>query len=187
MSLGGYGLSWDQGGPPSYPQLQALWYQFLLRSGWGEGILRSDPNGFSRHLWRIWSPTWTPTDGTVDDAFAAAATSFTNPDFCDVVLSAYRDDRTDDRYAALEGRLSEGPPITVPTVLLYGADDGLEPGGPDADSDAQRFTALLQARVVLGAGHFLHRERPDAVLDALRWQRAGGPGMGRGDPAPPGQ
>jgi len=167
VSLGGYALSWDQGGPPSYPQLQALWYQLLLRGGWGEGVLRGDPEGFSRHLWRIWSPTWGP-DRAVDEAFAATAPSFANPDFADVVLSAYRDQPTDDRHAALEGRLADGPPIAVPSVLLYGADDGLEPGGPDREGDAKRFPTLLGARTVEGAGHFLHRERPDAVVDALR-------------------
>jgi pimeloyl-ACP methyl ester carboxylesterase len=165
VSLGGYALSWDQGGPPSYPQLHALWYQFLLRSGWGEGLLRMDPVGFSRYLWRVWSPTW--TDG-VDAAFDAMAPSLANPDVADVVLAAYRDEPLDDRHAALDARLAEGPAVTVPTVLLHGGDDGLEPEGPDSDGDAKRFPALLEARTVAGAGHFLHRERPDAVLAALR-------------------
>lgn len=166
VSLGGYALSWDQGGQPSYPQLHALWYQFLLRAGWGEGILRMDPAGFNRYLWRVWSPTWGP-EAAVDEAFAAMAPSLANPDFADVVLAGYRDEPLDDHYAELEARLAEGPAITVPTVVLYGADDGLEPEGPDAEGDAKRFTALIEARTVQDAGHFLHRERPDAVLAAL--------------------
>lgn len=98
VSLGGYALSWDRGGPPSYRQLQALWYQFLLQSGWGEGVLRTDPRGFSRYLWAIWSPTWTPPE----DDFAAVAAGFDGPDFASVVLSAYRGDPVDQRYADLE-------------------------------------------------------------------------------------
>jgi pimeloyl-ACP methyl ester carboxylesterase len=163
VSLGGYALSWDQGGPPSYRQLQALWYQFLLRTDWAEAILRFDAIGFSRHLWRIWSPTW---DGA-ETAFSTVIPNLEGPDLAPVVLSAYRDDPADDRYAELESRLTAGPPIEVPTVLLHGADDGLEPDGPDTEGDARHFTSLLGARTVPGAGHFLHRERPDAVLDAL--------------------
>jgi len=163
VSLGGYALSWDQGGPPSYPQLQALWYQFLLQTGWGEGLLHADGQGFYRHLWRIWSPTWAGADA----AFASAEPALTGHDLAPVVLSAYRGEPLDDRYADLEAQLSSGPPVEVPTVLLYGADDGLEPEGPDREGDAKRFPALVEARTVQGAGHFLHRERPDAVLAAL--------------------
>ena len=165
VSVGGYALSWEQGdgGPPSYPQLQALWYQFLLQTGWGEGVLRMDPVGFSRHLWRIWSPTWSG----VDEAFATAAPALQGPDFAPVVLSAYRGEPVDDRYADLEARLAAGPAVEVPTVLLYGADDGIEPDGPDPEGDAKRFPGLLDARTVRGAGHFLHRERPDVVVDAV--------------------
>lgn len=163
VSLGGYALSWDQAGPPSYPQLQALWYQFLLQTGWGEGVLRGDPSGFARHLWRVWSPTW----GGAEAAFAGALRALEGPDLAPVVLSGYRGDPVDDRYADLEGRLAAGPAIEVPTVLLHGADDGLEPEGPDAEGDARRFPSLIEARTVDGAGHFLHRERPDAVVAAL--------------------
>ena len=164
VSLGGYAISWDTGGaPPSYRQLQALWYQFFLQSGWGEGMLRMDPVGFSRHLWRIWSPTWP----SVDEAFATAEPALQGSDFADVVLSAYRDGPADGRDADLQEQLAAGPPVPVPTVVLYGGDDGLEPEGPDRRTDAAKFTALLDARVVEGAGHFLHRERPDLVVEAV--------------------
>jgi pimeloyl-ACP methyl ester carboxylesterase len=50
---------------------------------------------------------------------------------------------------------------------LYGADDGL--GSPAADTPAERapFTALAARQVVPGAGHFLPREKPQAVSAAL--------------------
>lgn len=179
VSLGGYAISWNDGGPPSYPQLHALWYQFLLALDWGEGVLRADARGFARHLWRLWSPTWGPASA-VDAAFAETAPSFDTPDFVDVVLSGYRDHpgaaTRDDRYTALERRLADGPPVHVPTVLLYGADDGLEPDGPDRDLDAGRFTDLVAASTVQRAGHFLHREQPDAVVSAVS-SRSGAQGV----------
>jgi pimeloyl-ACP methyl ester carboxylesterase len=72
------------------------------------------------------------------------------------------------RFASVERRLATRPKIDVPSIVLYGADDGV--GAPPADSPAERapFTSLRARRVVGGAGHFLPRENPDAVTAALR-------------------
>jgi pimeloyl-ACP methyl ester carboxylesterase len=72
------------------------------------------------------------------------------------------------RFADVERRLAMRPKIDVPSIVLYGADDGVGP--PPADSPAERapFTALKGRRVVSGAGHFLPRENPDSVSAALR-------------------
>ena len=87
VSFLGYSVTWDVGGgPPSYAQIHALWYQFLLNSGLGEGVLRADRRGFCRYLWEAWSPTWRFSE----EEFEAAAPSFDNPDFTEVVLHAYR-------------------------------------------------------------------------------------------------
>ena len=170
----GYSVSWEAGdGPPSYAQLHALWYQFLLNSGLGEGLLRADRRGFCRYLWGAWSPTWDPSD----EEFEAVAPSFQNPDFLEIVLHAYRYGSSfapagnevsgDAGYAELEGRLLTGPPIPVPTVVLQGADDGLEPGGPGPSPSDRLFTGGFARVVVEGVGHFPHRERPEAVVEAL--------------------
>jgi pimeloyl-ACP methyl ester carboxylesterase len=51
--------------------------------------------------------------------------------------------------------------------VLHGADDAL--ARPAADSPAERalFPALLARRIVAGAGHFMPRDKPDAVSSAL--------------------
>jgi len=71
------------------------------------------------------------------------------------------------RFAAIEKRLAQRPKIQVPAIVLYGAEDGL--GAPPEDSPAERalFTSRMARRVVPGAGHFLPREKPDAVATAL--------------------
>ena len=77
-----------------------------------------------------------------DDAtFGETAASFANPDFVDVVIHSYRH-----RYAAVPGdpaleeierRLAARPAITVPTVSLHGASDGVHP--PDETEGHARF------------------------------------------------
>ena len=71
------------------------------------------------------------------------------------------------RFDAMEHKLAQRPKITVPSIILYGADDGI--AKPPADNPAERaqFTSLIARRIVPGAGHFLPRQRPDAVSDAL--------------------
>ena len=71
------------------------------------------------------------------------------------------------RFREMERRLAERPKIQAPTITLYGADDGL--GRPAAESPVERtlFPALVARRIVAGAGHFMPREKPDAVSGAL--------------------
>jgi pimeloyl-ACP methyl ester carboxylesterase len=118
-------------------------------------------------LWETWSPTWHFTDAT----FNKTAMSFDNPDFVDVVIHSYRHRNLnapgEPRFTAVERRLAERPKIDVPSIVLYGADDGLGP--PPADTLAERalFTALVARRVVAGAGHFVPREKPGVVSSAM--------------------
>ena len=54
--------------------------------------------------------------------------------------------------------------LTVPTVMLAGAEDWMLP--PKVLAGAGRHADDLQLRVVPGAGHFLADERPAAVAEA---------------------
>ena len=67
----------------------------------------------------------------------------------------------------VERRLAQRPKIEAPSIVLYGADDGV--AGVPADSPAERapFNAHVARRMVSGAGHFLPREKPDIVSSAL--------------------
>jgi pimeloyl-ACP methyl ester carboxylesterase len=66
----------------------------------------------------------------------------------------------------IEARLAERPPITVPTIVMHGECDGVGP--PEQSEDhARHFTAGYRRRVIPVAGHFLPRESPQPVVDAV--------------------
>jgi pimeloyl-ACP methyl ester carboxylesterase len=169
ISFAPYSLTWDdyQEGPPNYDQIKALWYQQVLQSDMGEQLLTYDRRGFCQYLWRTWSPSWSIDEGR----FAATAESFDNPDFVAVVLHAYRAGygqvALDPRYDAIEARLAQRPAISVPTTVLLGRDDGINLFQPAMLAQQQDFTGPYSARVYDGVGHFIHRELPQAVIDAV--------------------
>jgi pimeloyl-ACP methyl ester carboxylesterase len=169
VSFAPYSLTWDdfQEGPPDYEQIRALWYQGLLNQEMGEGILKTDRRGFCRYLWETWSPSWT----FLDETFEATAASFDNPDFVAVVLHAYRgaygNAEDDPRYAETEAQLAQRPPISVPTTVLLGREDGINIFQPYMLQQQRDFTGEYKAHVYDGVGHFIHRERPDAVVAAI--------------------
>ena len=153
---------------PAAPETErALWYQWYFNTERGRKGLEANRRGLCRLLWETWSPTWHFSDLT----FNKTATSFDNPDFVDVVIHSYRHRNLnapgDPRFATVERQLAGRPKIEVPSIVLYGADDGI--GRPPADTPAER--ALLPARVgrqiVAGAGHFLPREKPVVVSAAM--------------------
>jgi pimeloyl-ACP methyl ester carboxylesterase len=153
---------------PAAPATErALWYQWYFNTERGRQGLEANRRGICRLLWETWSPTWHFTDET----FNKTATSFDNPDFVDIVIHSYRHRNLnapgEPRFAAVERQLAERPKIEVPSIVFYGADDGV--GRPPADTPAERapFTALVARQVVAGAGHFLPREKPDVVSSAI--------------------
>jgi pimeloyl-ACP methyl ester carboxylesterase len=143
-----------------------LWYQWYLHTERGRAGLTANRRDFCRLLWRMWSPNWA-FDAAI---FARTAESFDNPEWVDIVIHSYRH-----RYAivpgapafeALEARLAQQPPITVPTINLYGQADGVRP--PTAhDPAAAHFTGPYRRIVIPGAGHFLPQEAPQHVIDAI--------------------
>jgi pimeloyl-ACP methyl ester carboxylesterase len=167
--IGGYTIQDTVSPPqPAPPERErALWYQWYFNTERGRVGLERNRRGICRLLWETWSPTWRFSDETFDKT----ASSFDNPDFVDVVIHSYRhrnlNAQGEPRFAATERQLAKRPKIDVPSIVLYGADDGLGPPPLDTPGERAQFTALVARRVISGAGHFLPRESPDAVSSAL--------------------
>jgi pimeloyl-ACP methyl ester carboxylesterase len=153
--------------PASARQERANWYQWYFNTERGRAGLTANRRDICRLLWQDWSPGYRFDDAT----FEATATSFDNPDFVPVVIHSYRHRHGhapgEPRFDTIERRLAERPPITVPSMILHGAEDGVDP--PErTERHVAMFPPGTERRVVAGAGHFFPREQPGAVVDALR-------------------
>jgi pimeloyl-ACP methyl ester carboxylesterase len=142
------------------PQLWRFWYTaFWEYPGIGRLVLRNWP-GLTRFLLRHGAAgpaAWQP--GEVEEFVAASRQpgsaragealhwQFVLHDIPGIILRRYRSMR-----------------LTVPTVILAGAEDWMLPPGMLAV--AGRRAGDLELRVVPGAGHFLPSEQPAVVAEA---------------------
>ena len=169
VAIGGYSVqnTLIPGGPAPALLESRLWYQWYFNTERGVRGLRENRHDVIRLLWDTWSPDWTYPDAV----YAASAPSFDNPDFVDVVIHSYRHRHGnapgEARFAEVEARLAERPPVTVPAIVLRPANSGFGPPNPDPAGDEARFSRLVDRRIVPSAGHDLPAHRPDAVADAL--------------------
>lgn len=154
-------------GIPAPPEEERrYWYQYYFHTERGRAGLTANRRELCRLIWELWSPTWPFDDAT----FARSADAFDNPDFVEIVIHSYRHRYGgipgDPTLDAIEARLAAQPDIGVPTIVLQGADDGVDP--PDqADHDAPHFKGRYERRIVPGAGHNLPQEKPAAFADAV--------------------
>jgi pimeloyl-ACP methyl ester carboxylesterase len=169
VSIGGYNIQniAASGHPVAPAQEHRLWYQWYFQTERGRAGLDANRRDFARLLWHLWSPNWHFDDATFD----ATATSFDNPDFVAVTINSYRhrhgNAAGDPALAPIEQRLAAQPVIRVPTIVLHGAADGVSPVEQSV-AHARHFTGHYDRRVVPVAGHFLSRETPLAVAEAMR-------------------
>jgi pimeloyl-ACP methyl ester carboxylesterase len=154
--------------PPGPPETEKnLWYQYYFNTERGRAGLTANRRAICKFLWQTWSPTWHFTDETFD----RTAASFDNPDFVDCVVHSYRhrigNAPGDPRFRELEEKLAKRPKIEAPTIILRGADDTLGGREPAESADKASFPKLIARRMIQGGGHFLPREKPQAVSAAL--------------------
>lgn len=152
---------------PQSPELEMqLWYQYYFHGERGREGLKRYRRELCRLLWRLWSPNWHFDDAT----FAQTAASFDNPDFVEVVIHSYRHRfglvNGDPAYEATEQRLAALPPITVPTIVLHGNDNGVLPATGSETHD-RFFGPAYERRLIPVAGHNLPQETPDQFAAAV--------------------
>jgi pimeloyl-ACP methyl ester carboxylesterase len=169
VTIGGYNVQ-NTLAPPrpaAAEDERGYWYQWYFNTERGRLGLETNRRDICRLLWREWSPGWRFDDAT----FERTAVAFDNPDFVPVVIHSYRHRHGnapgDPRFDAIERRLAERPRIAVASVILHGRDDGVD-RPPKSERHPALFPAGTERRVVPDAGHFLPREQPGAVVEALR-------------------
>jgi pimeloyl-ACP methyl ester carboxylesterase len=142
------------------------WYQYYFHTERGRAGLTTNRRELCRFLWTLWSPTWRFDE----DTFARTVASFENPDFVDVVIHSYRhrlgNADGDPRYAAIEARLADQPAIGVPTIVIHGAVDEVNPPDKSAAHD-KYFSARYERQLLDGVGHNPPQESPQAFADAV--------------------
>jgi pimeloyl-ACP methyl ester carboxylesterase len=143
-----------------------LWYQYYFQLERGRAGLTAHRREIAKILWQQWSPNWLFDDAT----FERTAIAHDNSDYVDVVIHSYRHRfglaDGDPQYAGLQRRLAELPAITVPTITLDGAADGVV-AATDGNASAAKFTGRRTHRVVPQAGHNLPQEAPDVFAAAV--------------------
>ena len=143
-----------------------LWYQWYFQIERGRAGLAANRREIAKILWQQWSPNW-PFD---DACFERTAIAHDNPDYVDIVIHSYRHRyglaEGDPRYADIQRRLAQLPPITVPSVTLDGEGDGVAPA-TDGSASASKFKRRRTHRVIPGAGHNLPQEEPEAFAAAV--------------------
>lgn len=152
---------------PTAPEIEhRYWYQYYFHSERGRAGLRKYRYDYCKLLWQLWSPNWQFDD----DTYAQSAASFENDDFVDVVIHSYRHRyglvEGDSKVAPIEQALSRQPLISVPTIAIDGAGDGVMPPEGCA-SHARFFSGAYERRVIPLVGHNVPQEAPEAFAEAV--------------------
>ena len=168
VSGGGYNIQdISASGKPLPPEAEfKLWYQYYFHGERGRAGLQQYRRDLCGLLWRLWSPNWHFDEA----AFQRTAAAFDNPDFVAVVIHSYRHRfglvAGDPALDAFEQRLSEQPPIPVPTVVLHGSADGVMPAAV-SEGHSRFFSGPYERRVITGVGHNLPQEAPREFAQAV--------------------
>jgi pimeloyl-ACP methyl ester carboxylesterase len=143
-------------------QQRRSWYMYFFATPFAEEAVRQDGFAFVDRLWRDWSPGWRYPAAELDSVKAVLR----RPGALHGVLNYYRENLGLSRAPAatvpdsVQERMDHK--IAVPTLYLLGADDGCI-GAEVSEGVEAHFTGPFAKRVVPGAGHFVHQERPDEV------------------------
>jgi pimeloyl-ACP methyl ester carboxylesterase len=168
VSCGGYSIQniAKEQEPASAEAEHLLWYQYYLHGSRGRAGLTANRNEFCHLLWTMWSPTW---EFSLEE-FETTAAAFENDDFVDVVTHSYRHRfglvEGDPAYQSIESRLATQPKISVPSLILEGGADAVDPPAKD-DPFAQHFTGPYRREVVEGVGHNVPQEAPERFANGI--------------------
>ena len=168
VSVSGYLIGTPEANlQPLPPRAEFLWwYQFYFATERGRLGYKKYCKDFAKLIWQLASPKWDFDDAT----FERSAAAFENPDHVAISIHNYRWRldlaKGEAKYDDLEGKLAEGPVITVPTITMEGDANGAP--HPDPSSYAKKFSGKYSHRLITGGiGHNLPQEAPRAFAQAI--------------------
>lgn len=137
------------------------WWFFQLKDLPEKAILQNDM-AFIDYLWSYWT-----VEGFQDEAHIRSIKQMlSQPGVLTATLAYYRamfdQDKSNPAHADLRTQMAR--PIGVPTLALCGAEDLRAELMLD---QSQYFTSEYEFQLIDKAGHFLHREQPQAVTDQI--------------------
>jgi pimeloyl-ACP methyl ester carboxylesterase len=151
----GVGMRWLE------PQhVSQVWYQMFHQLPWAEDLVtatRDSTKLYISHFLSHWShdkTIWT------DDELDEFAEAFSQPGAVRGGFNCYRA-----AFRTIGQNQPDDPKIYVPTLVLWGTDDAVLPLAWSDKLD-EYFTNLT-FRTVEDAGHWLMREKPDLVNEAI--------------------
>jgi pimeloyl-ACP methyl ester carboxylesterase len=141
-------------------QWRRSWYMGLFQLPMSARVARARDFALVDRLWRAWSPGYRLPDDARAELHACLAASWPAP------LLPYRAIVRPVAAARDRIRRAAAQSITLPVRYLHGADDGcISPGA--ARGQERYFAGALASEVIDGAGHFLHAELPDGVVERV--------------------
>ena len=143
------------------------WYQWYFQTERGRAGLRANRRDIAFLLWRLWSPNWKFDNATL----AQTAASFDNPDFVEVTIHSYRhrfaNAPGDPAYQTSKSASPRNPrSASPPSCCKAPTTASRHPRG--RSTPPYRFTAHYEHRLIPVAGHFLARETPEHLPQAVR-------------------
>jgi hypothetical protein len=150
----------------SMQQVRNYWYHWFMATPRGQETVRAQGKDFAKIMWDTWSP---PGWYTAEE-FEATAQAFDNPDWPEVTLHSYchrwAHAPGDPAYDADDAALNPAPILSVPTLMLHGAADGVSLPETSAGKEAF-FSGPYERELLAGLGHFPQREAPQMVSEAV--------------------
>ena len=144
--------------------IKEIWYQSFNQLPWAAELI-----GSSREACRLYFSNlirhWSARKDAFDEVLEAWVDNFMSRGNLQGGFNWYRSANAM-RIAMMKGELPPQPPISLPTRVLWGAEERVLPAAW-ADRLGEYFTDL-EFSTLSGAGHFPHMEAPDAASAAIR-------------------